>query len=123
MRKLRLCANQQRVERRASPRVRFGGAVLVSSPERRLTCAGGDLSDAGMLLFPLKGDATATVGESVEIKFTLPRLYRWLTCEATVVREAIVQDRRAWGVAFEDLPSSDREVVRVYVAATQQASA
>ena len=110
------------VERRASPRVRFGGAVLVTAPLRSLTCAGGDLSDAGMLFYPLKGEGTATVGETIELKFTLPRLFRWLSCEATVVRKAIVHERQAWGVAFEDLPAADREVVRVYVAATQQAT-
>ncbi len=109
------------LERRASPRVRFVGAVLVTADERTLTCAGGDLSDSGMLFFPLNA-APATVGETVSVKFTLPRLFRWLSCDATVVRQALVHNRRAWAVAFEDLSATDRELLRVYVAASQIAA-
>jgi hypothetical protein len=101
-------------ERRGSPRAKFSGAVIVCTPMREVTCLAANLSETGMLLFPPR-DSVPAIGMPVQVRFTLPRLYRWLTCHGTVVREASVQKRLGWGVAFRQAAPEIRRAIRTFV--------
>ena len=101
-------------ERRRAPRAKFSGAVIVNTLGRELTCVAGDVSELGMLLFAPQ-EAAPSIGMPLQIRFTLPRLYRWLSCDAIVVREASVNKRLGWGVAFRQVAPETRRAIRTYV--------
>ncbi len=107
---------QQAQERRRAPRAKFSGAVIVNTPGSEITCVGGDLSESGMLVFPPKEQQPAP-GDPIQLRFTLPRLYRWLSCEGEVVRQASVNHRTGWGVRFAQVTAEVRRVIRTFVAA------
>jgi len=101
-------------ERRRAPRAKFSGAVIVNTLGRELTCVAADVSELGMLVFPPRATPPA-IGMPVQIRFTLPRLYRWLSCKATVIREATVNQRVGWAVAFRQVEPDIRRAIRTYV--------
>jgi c-di-GMP-binding flagellar brake protein YcgR len=102
-------------ERRASPRARFTGAVFVNTLRQELSCAASNLSETGMLLYPSR-EPLVDVHQPLKLKFTLPKLYRWLAIDATLVRRDTVHFQRpAWGVQFQSVTDEDRRVLRTFV--------
>ena len=102
-------------ERRASPRARFTGAVFVNTLRHELSCAASNLSETGMLLYPSR-EPLVGVNQPLKLKFTLPKLYRWLDIDATLVRRDTVHfQRAAWGVQFQSVSAADRRVLRTFV--------
>jgi hypothetical protein len=101
-------------ERRRAPRAKFSGAVIVNTLGRELTCVAGDVSELGMLLYAPR-DTPPAIGMPVQVRFTLPRLYKWLSCRAIVVREASVNRRVGWAVAFREVEPEIRRAIRTYV--------
>jgi hypothetical protein len=99
-------------DRRAFPRASFTGVTLVHTPSHEIHCLAGNLSEAGMLLYPERPPETP---RAMRVTFALPTVSRWIEISGTLVRVQQVQRRSAWGVRFGAVSEEVKRLLRHYV--------
>ncbi len=106
-------------ERRRAPRARFSGIALVRAGDLEISCVARDLSETGMLLFPIRVPPLAP--PAFRITFALPTNSRWLEVEGLLVRQKQVMQRAMWAVRFTRVSKENQALLREYVFETQLA--
>lgn len=100
-------------ERRTAPRADFSGITMLRAGRREIWCKAANVSESGILLYPQgKGALPET---PVHVTFTLPSLSSWIELEGRLVRQEKVNRRRAWGVAFDEVPGETQRMLRHFV--------
>jgi PilZ domain len=100
-------------ERRTAPRADFSGITMLRAGRREIWCKAANVSESGILLYPQgKGALPET---PVHVTFTLPSLSSWIELEGRLVRQDKVNRRRAWGVAFDEVPGETQQMLRHFV--------
>lgn len=86
-------------DRRLSPRCAYSATAIVYVGSEQLVCRAVDISSGGMLIIPPNRRER---GSFLRINLSLPSFDEVLDIDAIVVREAEVNGRYAWGVAFHE---------------------
>jgi hypothetical protein len=100
-------------ERRTAPRADFAGITMLRAGRREIWCKAANVSESGILLYPQgKGALPET---PVQVIFTLPALSSWIELEGRLVRQDKINRRRAWGVAFNEVPGETLRMLRHFI--------
>ncbi|MBW2735583.1 MAG: PilZ domain-containing protein [Deltaproteobacteria bacterium] len=102
-------------DRRVAPRCAYSATAVVYVANEQLVCRAIDISTSGMLIIP---PTRRERGSFLRVNLSLPSFDEVLDVDAIVVREAEVNGRYAWGVAFHD---PDERVVQLLGAFVQWA--
>jgi len=86
---------------------------MLRAGQREIWCKAINVSENGILLYPQ--GAGSTPQTSVHVVFTLPSLSSWIELEGRLVRQDKVNRRRAWGVAFSEVPADSLKQLRHFV--------
>ncbi len=109
-----VCRRLLSIEARKDVRLLVYVNVQGFSQNNMFLCNSLNLSASGILILTAR---KLRMGEVVQLQITLPREREKIKVSAMMVREAGEVDSRlnAYGLAFQDLSSEDRERIRVYV--------
>jgi len=100
-------------ERRISPRVSFGGVVLVRNARQQVPCQALNLSETGILVQPSQ---RANPGHQFRVTFALPaRDGGWVDVEGHLVHRTWIGRRISWGIQFAGVPTVVRGKLRQFV--------
>lgn len=101
-------------ERRRAPRASFNGPVIIHLGRIKLLCRGNNLSERGMRVLALNRNPSL-LGRRVRVNFSLPGCSRWITIDAKILRQDLVDGCHAIGMQFVHLFPKVRRILRTYV--------